>query len=165
MNSNLFQIMILSKPQMCLTKFSEKYEVCCDGNICASASTTSFKARCVILKAYKKTEYVDMSHLFSLRNNVHINTPGNVVRGNQNYANEILAGASGHELMTLDRMSTNLLSHYLLISKRKNRQLGNVVLNSFHFYTRLIIKLAKSSCQLLRLIVPLVSFGTPWPNK
>ena len=34
-------------------------------------------------------------------------TPGNV-RGNQNYANEILTGASGHELQSDDRMSTNL---------------------------------------------------------
>ena len=45
-------------------------------------------------------------------------TPGNVVRGNQNYANEILTGASGHELQSVDRMSTNLLSRYLQISKR-----------------------------------------------
>ena len=75
--------------------------------------------------------------------------PGNVVRGNQNYANEILMGASGHELQTLDRMSTNLLSRYLLSSKRGNRQLGNVVLNSFHFYTRLIKIRGKSSYQLL----------------
>ena len=66
-------------------------------------------------------------------------------RGNQNYVNEILMGASGHELQTVDRMSTILLSRYLLISKRENRQLGNVVLNSFHFY-----KIGgKSSCQLL----------------
>ena len=76
-------------------------------------------------------------------------TPGNV-RGNQNYANEILTAASGHELQTFDRMSTNLLSRYLLISKRENRQLGNVVLNSFHFYTRLIIKIrGQSSCRPL----------------
>ena len=31
-------------------------------------------------------------------------TPDNVVRGNQNYANGILTGASGHELQTVDRM-------------------------------------------------------------
>ena len=68
-----------------------------------------------------------------------INTPDNVVRGNQNYANKIL-----HELQTVDRMSTNLLSRYLLISKRENSQLGNVALNSFHFYTRLIVKLVKN---------------------
>ena len=75
---------------------------------------------------------------------------GNVVRGNQTYAIEILTRASGHELQTVDRMSTNLLPCYLLISKRENRQLGNVVLNSFHFYTRLAIKIrGKSSCQLL----------------
>ena len=42
--------------------------------------------------------------------------PGNVVRGNQNYANEILKGAAGHELQTVNRISTNLLSCYLLIS-------------------------------------------------
>ena len=35
--------------------------------------------------------------------------PGNVVRGNQNYANEILTGASGHDLQSVDRMSPNLL--------------------------------------------------------
>ena len=48
-----------------------------------------------------------------------INTPGYVVRGNQNYANKIFTGASGHELQTVGRMSTNLLSRYLLISKRE----------------------------------------------
>ena len=64
--------------------------------------------------------------------------PGNVVRGNQNCSNEILMGASGHELQSVDRMSTNLLSRNLQISKRENRQFGNVVPNSFHFYTRLI---------------------------
>ena len=56
--------------------------------------------------------------------------PGNVVRGIQNYANEIL---TGHELQSVDRMSTNLLSHYLHFSKRENRQSGNVVPNSFLF--------------------------------
>ena len=76
--------------------------------------------------------------------------PGNVIRGNQNYANEILTGASGHELQSVDRMSTNLLSHHLQISSRENRQFGNVVPNSFYFYTRLITKLhGKTSCQLL----------------
>ena len=41
---------------MFLIKFNEKYEVCCHGNICASTlPTSSFKARYVILKAYKKT--------------------------------------------------------------------------------------------------------------
>ena len=76
--------------------------------------------------------------------------PGNVVRGNQNYANEILMGASAHELQSIDRMSPNLLSLYLQISKRKNWQFGNVVPNSFHFYTRLITKLhGKTNCQLL----------------
>ena len=34
-----------------------------------------------------------------------INTPGNVVRGNKNYAMKILTGASGHELQTIDRKS------------------------------------------------------------
>ena len=43
-------------------------------------------------------------------------TPGYIVRGNQNYADKILTGASSHELQTIDRMSTNLLSRYLLIS-------------------------------------------------
>ena len=71
--------------------------------------------------------------------------PGNVVRGNQNYANEILTGASGHELQSVDRMSTNLLSCYLQISKRENRQFGNVVPNSFHFYIRLITKLHRKT--------------------
>ena len=73
-----------------------------------------------------------------------INTPGNVVSDNQNYANKILTGASGHELHTVDRMSTNLLSRYFLISKRDNRQLGNVAVNRFYFYTRLIIKFQKN---------------------
>ena len=85
--------------------------------------------------------------------------PGNVIRGNQNYANEVLTGASGHELQTVDRMSKNLLSCYLLISKRENRQFGKVVLNSFHFYTRLIIKIrGKSSCQLLICFLVRVKF-------
>ena len=75
--------------------------------------------------------------------------PGNVIRCNKNYANEILVGSSGHGLQTVNRLSTNLLSCYLLISKRQNRHLGNAVLNRFHFYTRLIIKICgKSSCQL-----------------
>ena len=30
--------------------------------------------------------------------------PGNVVRGNQNYSNDILTGASGHELRSVDRI-------------------------------------------------------------
>ena len=45
--------MILSKPQMFLTKFNEKHEVCCHGNICASTLPTSFKARYIILKSKK----------------------------------------------------------------------------------------------------------------
>ena len=57
--------MILSKLQMFLTKFNDKYEVCCHGNICASSSPTSFKA-----KTYKETEYVDMSYFLSLCNNI-----------------------------------------------------------------------------------------------
>ena len=35
-------------------------------------------------------------------------TPGNAVRGNQSYANEIFSGASDHELLAVHRMSTNL---------------------------------------------------------
>ena len=49
----------------------------------------------------------------------HGNTAGNVVRGNQNYSNEILTGASGHELQTVDRMSTNLLSPFTNFEERK----------------------------------------------
>ena len=60
--------------------------------------------------------------------------PSNVVRGNQNYANEILMRASGQELQTADRMSTNLLSRYLLISMRENRQLTDVVLKFSFLY-------------------------------
>ena len=44
--------------------------------------------------------------------------PGNVVRGKQNYANEILQEASGQELQFVERISTNLLSRYLQTSKR-----------------------------------------------
>ena len=48
----------------------------------------------------------------------------------------------------------NLLSHHLQISKRENRQFGNVVPNSFHFYTRLITKLhGKTSCRLIWFLV------------
>ena len=65
-------------------------------------------------------------------------TPGNVLRGGggQSYANETLTAASSHDLHAIHRMSTNLLSLYLLCSQRENRHLGNVVLNSFYFYTR-----------------------------
>ena len=45
-------------------------------------------------------------------------TPGNVVRGNQNYANEILTGASGHELQSVDRMSTNLHASYKFLREK-----------------------------------------------
>ena len=45
--------MILSKPQMFLTKFSDKYDVCFHGSICVSALPNFFKARYAILKAYK----------------------------------------------------------------------------------------------------------------
>ena len=48
-------------------------------------------------------------------------TPGNVVRGIQSYANEILTAASGHDLHAVHRMSTNLLSWYLLCTQRENR--------------------------------------------
>ena len=66
--------MIPSKPQMVLTKFNDKYEDCCHHNICASAPPTSFKARYIMLKACKKTEYmqVDMCYLLSLCNYIHI---------------------------------------------------------------------------------------------
>ena len=63
-------------------------------------------------------------------------TPGNVVSDNQSYTNDILTAASGHDFHVVHRMSTNLLSWYLLYSQRENLHLGNVVLNSFHFYTR-----------------------------
>ena len=56
--------MILSKPQMFLTKVDYNYEVCRRGNNCASAIPSSFKARYVILKALKKTGYVDRFVLF-----------------------------------------------------------------------------------------------------
>ena len=58
-------------------------------------------------------------------------TPGNVVRGSQSYATEILTAASGHDLHDVHRMSTNLLSWYLLCSQRESRNLGNVILNNF----------------------------------
>ena len=76
-----------------------------------------------------------------VENITYMYTPGNVVRGNQNYANESFTGASGHELQSVGRMLTNQFSHYLLISKRENRQFGNMVPHSFHFYTRLITKI------------------------
>ena len=63
-------------------------------------------------------------------------TPGNVERGSQSYANEILMAAFGHDLHAVHRMSTNLLAWYLLCTQRENQNLGNMVLNSFHFYTR-----------------------------
>ena len=51
-------------------------------------------------------------------------TPGNVVRAGQSYANEILMVASGHNLHAVHRMSTNLLSLYLLCSQRKKSTFG-----------------------------------------
>ena len=64
-----------------------------------------------------------------------INTPGNVVRGSQSYANRM--GASGYCSQTVHRMSTNVLSCYSLSTQTENRQLGSVVLNTFHFYKKL----------------------------
>ena len=45
-------------------------------------------------------------------------TPGNFGRNNQNDANGILTGASGYDLQTVDRMSTNLLGlkKYICVS-------------------------------------------------
>ena len=57
---------------MFLANFNDKYEVCCHGNVCTSAIPTSFKARYVILKAYKNTGYVDSCYLLSLCYNIHI---------------------------------------------------------------------------------------------
>ena len=56
---------------MFLTKFNDNYGICCHGNNCASAPPTSFKARYLILKAYKKMEYVDFYYLLSLSINIH----------------------------------------------------------------------------------------------
>ena len=65
-------------------------------------------------------------------------TYGNVVRGGKSYANEILTAASGHDLHAVHRMSTKciVMVHVFTISQRENRHLGNVVLNTFHFYSR-----------------------------
>ena len=68
--------MILSKPQIFLTKFNDKYEICCHGNICASALLTSLKARYVILKACNKTGYVHLCCSLSLCNNIHMKLLG-----------------------------------------------------------------------------------------
>ena len=56
---------------MFLKKFNDKYEVCCRGNGCASAPPISLKARYVILKAYKKKEYVSLFYLLSLCGNIY----------------------------------------------------------------------------------------------
>ena len=63
---------------MFLTKFNDKYEVCCHDNICASAPQTSFhiKAQYVILIAFKKTEDVDLCYLLNLCNKKHIKLLG-----------------------------------------------------------------------------------------
>ena len=61
---------------MFLTKFYDNYEVCRHGNNCASAIPTSFKARYVILKALKKTGYVDPCYLLSVCNTIHIKLLG-----------------------------------------------------------------------------------------
>ena len=42
--------------EMFLTKLNDKYEVCCHGNSFVSVPPSSFKARYVILKAYKKNK-------------------------------------------------------------------------------------------------------------
>ena len=38
--------------------------------------------------------------------------PGNVVRGNKTYANEIFTGASGHELQTVDKSIITLFTNF-----------------------------------------------------
>ena len=83
--------------------------------------------------------------------------PGNIVLGNQSYANKSLTCAAGHDLQADRRVSTNLLSCYLIISQRENMQLGNVVLYSFHFYTRLNRKSWKNKrpCFILNKFIAL----------
>ena len=46
---------------------------------------TSFKARYVSLKAYKKTEYVDLCFLLSICNNIHIKLLGTQFLGILDY--------------------------------------------------------------------------------
>ena len=58
--------------------------------------------------------------------------PGNVVMGSHSYANEILTGASGHDIRAVHRMSTNVLSCYLLISERKS-EIGQCGSEQFSF--------------------------------
>ena len=74
-------------------------------------------------------------YFFKQIESLTINTPGNVVRGSQSYVNRM--GASDYCLQTVHRMSTNVLTCYSLSTQKENRQLGNVVLNTFHFYTKL----------------------------
>ena len=71
MNSNYFYHIILSKSQMFLTKFNDKFQVCCHGNVCACVLPTSFNARYVILKACKETGYVDLCYVLSFCYNIH----------------------------------------------------------------------------------------------
>ena len=47
-------------------------------------------------------------HNFKVKDTYLQYTPGNVKRGDQSYANEILTRASGQELLAVHRMSTNL---------------------------------------------------------
>ena len=63
--------------------------------------------------AWRSSWLYGLDHLKKLSIHRPMGTLGNVVRGSQNYANGILTGTSGHELQTVDRLSTNLLSRYL----------------------------------------------------
>ena len=66
-------------------------------------------------------------------------TPGNVVRGSQSHANEILTAASGHNLHAVHRNSTNLLVHchdIYYVHREKTDICAMWFWIAFIFYTR-----------------------------
>ena len=75
--------------------------------------------------------FFSLFHIMKFQNPVSKNvtdrqiTSGNVVRANQSYANEILTGASSHELQNVNKFIIKL---FTIISRREstNGQCGSV---------------------------------------
>ena len=59
-----------------------------------------------------------------------IYTPGNVLRGNQSYANEFLTGASGHELLAIYNVNKSIIK---LFTNLKEGELANGQCSSVKF--------------------------------
>ena len=69
--------------------------------------------------SYDRCDFLVFNNLIAFKEaiktgneSVNFSTPGNVIRGNQNYANEILTGASGNELQSVDRSVITLFTNF-----------------------------------------------------